>query len=149
VRAIADGRYEAYNGGQRIVQYFDEARMEINNVQADRSSPWFVSNGLLVSEMIAGRIQTGDQTYETRAPNEEALAGDPRVVNPDAPSYATLAMVLPAQNDKTGQAVRAQLLRNGTLRDITPPAAVSVCAICARDATQHPRRLACFSHSRV
>lgn len=123
--AIADGRYEAYNGGQRIVQYFDKARMEINNVQADRSSPWFVSNGLLVSEMIAGRIQTGDQTYEMRTPNEEVLAGDPRVVNPDAPSYATLAMVLPAQSDKTGQAVRTQLLRNGTLRDITPPAAVT------------------------
>ncbi len=122
---IGDGRLESFNGGQRLVQYFDKARMEINNVNGDRNSPWFVTNGLLVSEMVTGRVQTGDTTIEARTPNEEVLAGDPRVVNPDAPSYATLAMVLPPQADKTGQAVRTQLLRNGTFQDITPPANVS------------------------
>lgn len=122
---IGDGRLESFNGGQRLVQYFDKARMEINNVNGDRNSPWFVTNGLLVSEMVTGRVQTGDTTIESRTPNEEVLAGDPRVVNPDAPSYATLAMVLPPQADKTGQAVRTQLLRNGAFQDITPPANVS------------------------
>jgi len=122
---IGDGRLESFNGGQRLVQYFDKARMEINNVNGDRNSPWFVTNGLLVSEMVTGRVQTGDTTIESRTPNEEVLAGDPRVVNSDAPSYATLAMVLPPQADKTGQAVRTQLLRNGTFQDITPPVNVS------------------------
>src|SRR5689334_16806784 len=41
-------------GGQREVQYYDKARMEINDPNADRNSPWYVTNGLLVVELISG-----------------------------------------------------------------------------------------------
>src|SRR6476646_3403846 len=37
---------EPYSGGKtgsRLVQYFDKARMEVNNPQADRGSEWFVT----------------------------------------------------------------------------------------------------------
>src|SRR5436853_6522744 len=43
---------EPYSGsktGMRLVQYFDKARMEVNNPNGDRSSPWFVTTGLLVA----------------------------------------------------------------------------------------------------
>src|SRR5438105_5719131 len=55
--------YENYNeakaGGQRLVQYFDKSRMEINDPNANRSSQWFVSNGLLTMELVSGRLQAG------------------------------------------------------------------------------------------
>src|SRR5438105_4917404 len=34
-------------GGQRLVQYFDKSRMEINDPNADQNSVFFVTNGLL------------------------------------------------------------------------------------------------------
>ena len=49
---------EAYAGsasGKRLVQYFDKARMEINNPNGDRTSEWFVTTGLLVTEMVRGQ----------------------------------------------------------------------------------------------
>src|SRR5436309_2594018 len=51
-----DTRQEPYAeapGGQRLVSYYDKARMEITDPRADPASPWFVTNGLLVWEMIA------------------------------------------------------------------------------------------------
>src|SRR5690606_12515473 len=33
--------------GQRVVQYFDKSRMEINDPTADPNSTWYVINGLL------------------------------------------------------------------------------------------------------
>ena len=65
------GGYEAYAnapGGQRLVQYFDKARMEINQPAADPSGPFYVTNGLLVVEMLSGRLQTGDTSFTPYAP---------------------------------------------------------------------------------
>jgi Glycosyl hydrolase family 99 len=118
---IGDGMLEAYNGGQRLVQYFDKSRMEINNPNGDRGSGWYVTNGLLVTEMMTGRIQTGETTFTTATPSAEVLAGDPAVVNPDAPRYATLAVVATRQPPKDNQVADLQLLRDGSLRGITPP----------------------------
>ena len=42
------------------MQYFDKARMEINDPNGDRNNLYFVTNGRLVVEMISGRVQTGD-----------------------------------------------------------------------------------------
>src|SRR3954470_9986667 len=44
----AESRMEPYQGapgGQRLVQYFDKARMEINNPNGNRTDPFFVTNG--------------------------------------------------------------------------------------------------------
>src|SRR3954469_18536972 len=59
----SDARMEPYQGapgGQRQVQYFDKARMEINNPGGNRTDPFFVTNGRLVVEMVYARIQTGE-----------------------------------------------------------------------------------------
>src|SRR5436853_2940757 len=48
-RAAAQEQYVDAPGatGTRLVQYFDKSRMEINDPNADQSTPWFVTNGLL------------------------------------------------------------------------------------------------------
>ncbi|MDQ2809719.1 MAG: CAP domain-containing protein [Chloroflexota bacterium] len=91
-----DTRAEPYRegaGGVRQVQYYDKTRMEINDPTAPANSPFLVSNGLLVVEMVSGQVQVGRTSYETRAPSQEPVAGDTRAVNPDAPSYAAMRTV--------------------------------------------------------
>ncbi|HET9495347.1 MAG TPA: hypothetical protein VFR15_14045 [Chloroflexia bacterium] len=89
--------YEAYKQGpgeRRLVQYYDKSRMEINNPQGDRNNPYFVTNGLLAVEMIAGEIQVADEVFITvTVPSTIPVAGDPRKDNPLTPDYATLASV--------------------------------------------------------
>src|SRR5438552_1043053 len=46
-------------GRQRLVQYFDKSRMELNNPNADPNSPFYVTNGLLTVELISGQMQVG------------------------------------------------------------------------------------------
>src|SRR5215472_3646357 len=58
-----DGQQEPYKeaaGGQRLVQYFDKGRMELMSGT--------VTNGLLATELVMGRIQTGDATFEPKPP---------------------------------------------------------------------------------
>src|SRR6187399_1057763 len=65
------GGYEAYAdapGGRRLVQYLDKARMEINNPAADPNGAFYVTNGLLVVEMLSGRLQTGDNSFAAYSP---------------------------------------------------------------------------------
>lgn len=81
--------YQESPGGKRLVQYFDKARMEITNPGGDRNSPWFVTTGLLVRDMVAGTLQVGNSSVITRAPAQIAVAGDPLRDNPNAPTYAT------------------------------------------------------------
>jgi glucose/arabinose dehydrogenase len=75
--------------GERQVQYWDKARMEINDPDSDPDLAWFVTNGLLVTEMMTGRIQTGHTAIDWRAPAEINVAGDPD--DPGGVTYAVLA----------------------------------------------------------
>ena len=107
-------------GGKRDVYYFDKTRMELNDPTADRSSPWFVTNGLLVRDMILGAVQTGDAAFAPASPASVPLAGDPQPDNPDAPTYASLnglAAIQPGRElaDRTGQPVEEVLTRDGTV----------------------------------
>jgi hypothetical protein len=99
--------YEAYKQGpaeRRLVQYYDKSRMEINNPQGDRNNPYFVTNGLLAVEMIAGEIQVADEVFITASvPSTIPVAGDPRKDNPLTPSYATLASVSSLHGENQAQ----------------------------------------------
>ncbi|MEF3274947.1 MAG: beta-galactosidase [Chloroflexus sp.] len=117
-------------GGSRLVQYFDKSRMEINNPDAPRDQ-WYVTNGLLVVEMMTGRLQLGDAQFEDRTPANEAVAGDPANVNPNAPTYATLRSVAYPVNpnrapDRTAQVVTAFLNRDGSVVERPDLAAYNV-----------------------
>ncbi len=107
-------------GGEREIAYFDKSRMEINNPDADPSSQWFVTNGLLVRDMIRGVVQTGHQQFEEREPAQIAIAGDNLQWNPDAPTYASLREHSAMNDghrepDRTGEEVRTWLTNDGTL----------------------------------
>jgi hypothetical protein len=83
--------YDGSPGGTRTVYYFDKSRMEINDPNGDRTSPWFITNGLLVREMIAGKVQIGAQSFTPLAPATLPLAGE--TTNSTAVTYAALAGV--------------------------------------------------------
>lgn len=80
--------YEQSPGGIRLVQYYDKSRMEITNPNGDQNSDWFVTNGLLVYEMMSGQIQMGDSKFTTFYPADVNVAGD---LNKPGLYYSTLA----------------------------------------------------------
>ena len=81
--------YEPYADapeGNHLVQYFDKGRLEINDPKADPSSPWYVTSGLLVKEMVAGKAQVGNGEWYNLGPANVPVAGDT-----DAEGVATYA----------------------------------------------------------
>ncbi|MBK9712795.1 MAG: hypothetical protein IPO81_16010 [Kouleothrix sp.] len=107
--------------GLRQVQYFDKARMEVNNPRGDRGSKWFVTTGLLVIEMITGRTQIGDGEFVQHAPADIPIAGDPG--DPNAPTYASFGGATGLQpGDRTGQTAGETIDRVGTIGGYAGPA---------------------------
>jgi hypothetical protein len=116
-------RYQPYvesPGGLRRVRYYDKSRMEINNPGGDPNSIYYVTNGLLASELITGRVQRGNASFEQRAPATQLVAGDPSG-NPGTPSYAALAPYVTTDGvshratDRAGQPATAFLSGSGAL----------------------------------
>lgn len=86
--SATEGIMEAYAeapGGQRLVQYFDKGRMELNDPSAN-----VVTNGLLAKELVTGDQQTGNATSAHRDPPAIPVAGDPGGAGP---TYAALNTV--------------------------------------------------------
>ncbi len=84
--------YEEAPGNERIVQYYDKSRMEITFPDADPESDFFVTNGLLVVELITGRMQVGDNAFDERSPATVNVAGD--AGDPNGPTYASFVDLL-------------------------------------------------------
>ena len=108
--------YAGLPGNTRLVQYFDKARMELH--PAGDNGPAYVTNGLLVVEMMSGKVQVGDNQYETREPAGIQIGGDGP--NNPAPSYALLGKVASLGGDnqapsRVGQPVGATLAPGGTV----------------------------------
>jgi len=80
--------------GERDVLYFDKSRMEITHPDGDPNDLWYVTNGLLVMEMITGQMQLGHTSFEPHDPAEVNVAGDPD--DPNGPTYATFTDLLDA-----------------------------------------------------
>src|SRR6476619_4591475 len=104
VRPIAGGSvrslYEEYDegpNGMRLVQYFDKSRMEINNPNGDKSSTFYVTNGLLAIELMSGNMRVGDSKIVERYPANIPMTGDSGDIL--APTYAVFAKVANASND--------------------------------------------------
>ena len=95
--------------GVRLVQYFDKARMELTH-----PAQGLVTNGLLTVELISGRLQLGDTTFEQRASAIVPMAGD---ANNIGPTYATLnalsAQILVAVSPTPGEATTRALTPAG------------------------------------
>ena len=114
--------YRQGENGLRTVQYFDKARMELNN-PADRSGTnRGVTNGLLVKELVSGRVQLGNDPYDTdqRPAVDVPVAGNPRGDNPNGPGYSSFAGVTTLDNgyrdsQRLGQRVEATIAQGGNL----------------------------------
>ncbi len=112
--------YRQSPNGLRQVQYFDKARMEINNPSVVGARG--VTNGLLTVEMVSGRLKTGDtigfEDNVQRQPANVPVAGDPGNENPSAPTYASFQGVATIDNgyrdpDRIGQRVGSVLDKSG------------------------------------
>ncbi|MEO6456914.1 MAG: hypothetical protein ABIO92_01370, partial [Chloroflexia bacterium] len=116
------GLSEQYNedprgARQRLVQYFDKSRMELNNPGGNQSDPFFVTNGLLTVELISGFIQVGEKDFIRYRPACIPMSGD--FGDRLAPTYFGFQKVSntqagnnPAQN-RVGQRVTETIDRNG------------------------------------
>jgi hypothetical protein len=123
--------YSNAPGGYRIVQYYDKGRMELTDPKGGT-----VTNGLLATELITGKVQTGDDTFQSRAPAAIPIAGDP---DSPGPTYATLngkasALLLPA-SAKTGTMVGASLSASGDVSEAAPTAKTDMRLAAKEDTT--------------
>jgi uncharacterized protein YkwD len=110
---VLEEPYAESPGGTRLVQYFDKSRMEITHPGADSGSVWYVTNGLLVVELVTGAMQVGDTAFTQFAPANVNVAGDPDDVS--GPTYATVGTLrhLPPLAD--GARITQRVDRNGNV----------------------------------
>lgn len=135
---FTDVRVEDYvdaPGGTRLVRYYDKSRMEITDPNRDWTSPWYVTNGLLVTEMITGRVQRGDNTFEQWNPAPVNVAGD--ATDPNGPTYASFNAVLDAPPLALGALVTQRIDRAGNVSDDPALAERGVAATFLDDVTNH------------
>ena len=116
--AVANEAYAESPTGRRLTLYLDKARMEINDPLADRASQWFVSSGLLVGEMVEGRVQVGNLAFEAAQPAGVLVAGDPG--SPNAPLYSSFSRHTAPMPRATGARVTQRISRDGALSPIQP-----------------------------
>ncbi|RIK39462.1 MAG: hypothetical protein DCC58_15245 [Chloroflexi bacterium] len=127
--------YAEAPGGQRVVQYFDKSRMEITNPAGEPSSIWYVTNGLLVQELVTGRLQVGESSWEQHPPAQVNVAGDPG--DDAAPTYASFIGLLHTAPLPVGATVQRELRRDGTTLDNPAFGAYNVFAVQHVPETNH------------
>ncbi|HEX8599159.1 MAG TPA: hypothetical protein VF952_11665 [Chloroflexia bacterium] len=114
--AVENEAYTESSTGKRLVEYLDKGRMEVNDPAADRASNWFVTSGLLVTEMVSGQMQTGNSTFEASAPAQVPVVGD--AGSPNAPTYASFSDLL-APVPKASAGLASQVVsRDGSVRPL-------------------------------
>ena len=114
--------YRQSPNGLRTVQYFDKARMEINDPN-NRSFQGGVTNGLLVVELVSGQLKKGNDPTDVdyRQPADVPVAGNPKNDNPNSPTYASFAGVATINSNgyrdanKLGQRVGTTIDKGGNL----------------------------------
>lgn len=107
--------YRDAPGGTRLVQYFDKSRMELTNPQGNPAAPFYVTNGLLATEMLTGNVQLGDAFFETHNPAAINVAGD--LDDPTGPTYASLNPLRNAPALASGTPITATVTRDGQVTD--------------------------------
>ncbi|HYI16239.1 MAG TPA: hypothetical protein VEX37_12660, partial [Thermomicrobiales bacterium] len=106
---VIEEDYAEAPGGTRQVQYYDKSRMELNDPSGDPTSPFYVTNGLLVIELMSGQLQLGDSQFERHPPAQVNVAGDPD----DPLTYADLATLRMAAPVNDGSVITQTLDSNG------------------------------------
>jgi hypothetical protein len=105
--------------GNYLAQYFDKGRLEIADPGADPKSPWYVTSGLLVKEMVSGRIDVGGGGAYVLGPANVAVAGD--TGSGTSPTYAAFEKLTGRVANRVGYAITAVLDANGVVRESSTP----------------------------
>ncbi len=108
--------------GTHLVQYFEKSRMEINDPKGDPSSPFFVTQGLLASDMIRGRVQIGVDDFEPRQPANVPF-GD--LDDETGPTYASFTRLLGAPPKPAGAPITESLDRAGRVGTVADSGGVT------------------------
>jgi hypothetical protein len=106
--------------GKRTVQYFDKSRMEITHPNtSDPDGIWYVTNGLLVNELISGRMQLGDNAaehYKNLGPAEVNVAGD--ADDTQGPTYKSFQQRLERETQSPAGYINTKRInREGSVTD--------------------------------
>ena len=120
--------------GKRWVQYYDKSRMEITHPDADPNTLWYVTNGLLVTELISGRLQLADFEFEEHGSAEVNVAGD--ADDPTGPTYASFSGLLDAEGAETS-AITSVIDRAGNATTVSAFADYEIAATVFTPETQH------------
>ncbi len=127
--AIKGENYVESPNGQRLVQYFEKGRMEINQPFTNGS----VTTGLLVRDLVTGQRQDGDNTFLSLPSSQTQVAGDDVAVNPTAPVYASFKNIItfgtPDANSKPSsisKPINDFIDKAGTISTITPPEPLTI-----------------------
>jgi glucose/arabinose dehydrogenase len=106
--------YVEAEGGLRMVQYFDKSRMEFPITgDVDHDSPWFITQGLLATELMTGRLQLGDDTFEQHQPSTIPVAGDPD--DTGGPTYAVMGQLIDQPARDTGSEIVETISADGQI----------------------------------
>jgi sugar lactone lactonase YvrE len=132
---IVQEPYAEAPNGVREVQYYDKARMEITDPDGDSGSIWYVTNGLLVVELITGKMQTGDATFEDRNPGQVNVAGD--FDDPTGPTYATFASLLESPARMPGSTLTERVDRAAAITNDPSLAGQGVTVAIVDEVTNH------------
>ena len=104
-------RYDDSPNGYRQVQYFDKSRMELTHPEADPNADWYVTNGLLVNELMTGWMQSGDDAFIERDPAAINIAGDPD----SGPTYAAVSPLRWAAARQEGELITRRVQADGSV----------------------------------
>lgn len=126
-------KYVEAPNGERNVQYFDKSRMEDARWNTTEA-PWDVTNGLLSSELITGRMQLGNYTFQQYCPSTVNIAGDPVPVNP---TYATFSKLILVPAHGNGSVITATVDKAGNVGDEQSVAKYGVKAVSVGAPTGH------------
>ncbi|HEX6291949.1 MAG TPA: hypothetical protein VFZ66_22375 [Herpetosiphonaceae bacterium] len=116
--------YRQSPNGLRLVQYFDKARMEINDPGNIAGPLGGVTNGLLTVELVSGRIKLGDgigpDQNQQAAPAEIPVAGEATPASNPGPTYASFRSIATIDNgyrdpNRVGQRVGTTFQRDGRI----------------------------------
>jgi DNA-binding beta-propeller fold protein YncE len=128
-------QYEQSPGKRRVVQYFDKSRMEITDPFADQNTIWFVTNGLLVVELVTGELQLGDSQFEQYPPSMVNVAGD--ADDPRGPTYATFRKLMDVTAAIQLQAITQVIDRAGNITIDPSKASYAIPTVHFVSDTQH------------
>ncbi|MFW6074020.1 MAG: hypothetical protein ACOC9Y_00385, partial [Chloroflexota bacterium] len=121
--------------GNRQIQYFDKSRMEITDPSATDDGLWYVTNGLLVVEMIDEQIQVGDDEFVEHGESNVNVAGDP--ADETAPTYATFSGLTDPVDERGLEPVMSRLARDGTVTEDSSLAEHGITYAAYDDVTGH------------